>query len=293
MPPFFGVFKMEQRSAEWFEARKGRITGSIVGAVLGLSPWMSKDDVVRSMVRSALGAESEFTGNVATEYGQRNEEGAIFDFELKTGLSVQQCGFFPYGERYGASPDGLIDDDAILEVKCPFGLRDKEQPEFKTADEQPHYKAQMMFEMLCTGRSKAYFYQWAPAGDYLEVVQFDPLWIEQNMPTLDAFYEDYLKELKAPEKHLAPLIVSLESRAAADAYKAAKAHMELAEKNLEAAKARLIEIANGNKSNISGLLVYPVQREGAISYAKVVKDHLPGVDLEKYRGKPTSYWTVK
>jgi putative phage-type endonuclease len=284
---------MEQRSAEWFQARKGRITGSIVGAVLGLSPWMNKDDVMRSMVRSAIGAESEFTGNVATEYGQRNEEGAIFDFELKTGLSVQQCGFYAYGERYGASPDGLIDDDAILEVKCPFGLRDKDQPEFKTADEQPHYKAQMMFEMLCTGRTKAYFYQWAPAGDYLELVQFDPLWIEQSMPALDAFYEEYLKELKAPDKHLAPLIVSLESRAAAEAYKAAKAHIELAEKNLEAAKNRLIEIANGNKSNISGLLVYPVQREGAISYAKVVKDHLSGVDLEPYRGKPTSYWTVK
>jgi putative phage-type endonuclease len=284
---------MEQRSAEWFQARKGRITGSIVGAVLGLSPWMNKDDVMRSMVRSAIGAESEFTGNVATDYGQRNEEGAIFDFELKTGLSVQQCGFYAYGERYGASPDGLIDDDAILEVKCPFGLRDKEQPEFKTADEQPHYKAQMMFEMLCTGRTKAYFYQWAPAGDYLEIVQFDPLWIEQNMPALDAFYEEYLKEIKAPDKHLAPLIVSLESRAAVEAYKAAKAHMELAEKNLEAAKNRLIEIANGNKSNISGLLVYPVQREGAISYAKVVKDHLAGFDLEPYRGKSSLYWQIR
>ena len=172
-------------------------------------------------------------------------------------------------------------------------MRDKEQPEFKTADDQPHYKAQMMFEMLCTGRSKAYFYQWSPAADYLEVIDFDPTWIEKNMPALDAFYDDFLKELKQPEKHLAPLIVSVESRAAAEAYKAAKAHMDLAEKNLEAAKTRLIEIANGAKSNISGLLVYPVQREGSISYAKVVKDHLAGVDLEPYRGKPTSYWTVK
>jgi len=284
---------MQQLSEEWFNARKGKITGSRVGAILGLSPFSSKDGVMRAMVRDHFGLENEFKSNPATEYGQRNEEGAIFDFELKTGLSVQQCGFFPYGERYGASPDGLIDEDAILEVKCPFGLRDKEQPEFKTSEEQPHYKAQMMFEMLCTGRSKAYFYQWAPAGDYLEVVQFDPLWIEQSMPALDAFYEEYLKELKAPDKHLAPLIVSIESRAAAEAYKAAKAHMELAEKNLEAAKNRLIEIANGSKSNISGLLVYPVQREGAISYAKVVRDHLAGVDLESYRGKPTSYWTVK
>ncbi len=284
---------MEQLSKEWFEARKGRVTGGVVGGVLGLSPWMKPDDVLRSMVRASVGAESEFNGNIATEYDQRNEEGAIFDFELKTGLSVEKCGFFPYGDKFGASPDGLVGDDAILEVKCPFGLRDKEQPEFKTADEQPHYKAQMMFEMLCTGRSKAYFYQWCPAGDYLEVVQFDPLWIEQNMPTIDAFYTTYLAELKSPEKHLAPLVATVEAKSAADAYKAAKAHMELAESNLEAAKARLIDIAGGAKSNISGLLVYPVKHEGAISYAKVVKDHLSGVDLEPYRGKSVEYWTVK
>lgn len=284
---------MQQLSKEWFEARKGRVTGSVVGAVLGLSPWMKKDDVMRSMVRSALGAESEFNVNVATEYGQRNEEGAVFDFELKTGLSVEKCGFFQYGEKFGASPDGLVGDDAILEVKCPFGLRDKEQPEFKTADEQPHYKAQMMFEMLCSGRTKAYFYQWCPAGDYLETIDFDPLWIEQNMPALDYFYSEYLAELKAPEKHLSPLVATVEAKSAADAYKAAKAHMELAESNLEAAKARLIEIANGSKSNISGLLVYPVKREGSISYAKVVKDHLAGVDLEPYRGKSVEYWSVK
>lgn len=284
---------MEQRSPEWFEARKNRITGSVVGAVLGLSPWMSKEDVMRSMVRSALGAESEFTGNIATEYGQRNEDGAIYDFELKTGLSVEKCGFYAYGNKYGASPDGLVGDDAILEVKCPFGLRDKENPEFKTADEQPHYKAQMMFEMLCSGRTKAYFYQWSPAADYLETINFDPLWVEKNMPAIDAFYDEFVSELKQPEKHLAPLVVSVEGKAAADAYKAAKAHMSLAEANLEAAKSRLIEIAAGAKSNISGLLVYPVQREGAISYAKVVKDHLAGVDLEPYRGNPSSYWTIK
>ncbi len=284
---------MEQRSPEWFEARKNRVTGSVVGAVLGLSPWMSKEDVMRSMVRSTLGAESEFTGNIATEYGQRNEDGAIYDFELKTGLSVEKCGFYTYGNKYGASPDGLVGDDAILEVKCPFGLRDKENPEFKTADEQPHYKAQMMFEMLCSGRTKAYFYQWCPAADYLETIDFDPTWIEKNMPAIDSFYDEFLAELKQPEKHLAPLVVSIEGKAAAEAYKAAKAHMALAEANLEAAKSRLIEIAGGAKSNISGLLVYPVTREGAISYAKVVKDHLAGVDLEPYRGKPSSYWTIK
>ena len=51
---------MEQRSTEWFAARKGRVTGSSVGAILGLSPFMSPDDVMRRMVRERNGAASEF-----------------------------------------------------------------------------------------------------------------------------------------------------------------------------------------------------------------------------------------
>ena len=87
---------MEQRSEEWFEARKGRVTGSVVGGILGMSPYMTRDDVMRSMVRDWHGAESEFTGNVATQWGEFHEPGAVQDFTLETGLAVQPCGFFPH-----------------------------------------------------------------------------------------------------------------------------------------------------------------------------------------------------
>jgi predicted phage-related endonuclease len=68
---------MEQRSAEWHAARVGKITASRVGAILGNSPYKTRDDVMREMVREALGAELEFTGNVATEYGTANEINAM------------------------------------------------------------------------------------------------------------------------------------------------------------------------------------------------------------------------
>jgi len=57
---------MEQRSPQWFKAREGRVTGSSVGAILGLSPFMAPDDVMRRMVREYHGAEAEFQGNSAT-----------------------------------------------------------------------------------------------------------------------------------------------------------------------------------------------------------------------------------
>ena len=79
---------MDQRSEEWFAARKGRLTASSIGAVMGLDPYRGPEDVLRAMVRDHHGAESEFTGNVATEYGKFHEEGALFEYTLETGIEV-------------------------------------------------------------------------------------------------------------------------------------------------------------------------------------------------------------
>ena len=102
---------MEQRSPEWFAARKNRITGSAVGAILGLSPYSTPDDVMRRMVREKFDAPSEFTGNVATEWGVANEAGAIKEYEMETGVTVKPAGFYTHMHWLGASPDGLVGDE--------------------------------------------------------------------------------------------------------------------------------------------------------------------------------------
>ena len=55
---------IEQRSPEWFAQRKGRVTGSVAGAILGLNAHQSPDAILRRMVREYHGLESEFTGNI-------------------------------------------------------------------------------------------------------------------------------------------------------------------------------------------------------------------------------------
>jgi len=139
---------MEQRSEEWFNARKSKVTGSMVGAILGVNPWSTPDDAMRTMVRSHFGAESEFTGNIATEYGTLHEASAQRDFEMMNAMNVQEVGFIVHPELdwLGASPDGLLGDDAVLEIKCPFGKRHDIEPVFKSAIEQPHYYAQTMIK---------------------------------------------------------------------------------------------------------------------------------------------------
>ena len=286
---------MEQRSTEWFNARKGRITGSMVGAVLGVNPWSTPDDAMRTMIRSFFGAESEFTGNIATRHGVNNESEAIKNLESTTGLNVEEVGFVVHVDHdwLGASPDGFINDDAVVEIKCPYGKYLDIDPDFKSVFDQPHYYAQTQIEMYCSQRTKCYFYQWTLYDDKLESYELDQDWLDVNIPKLKAFHDKFLIECKSPDKHLAPLVKSVKADKLATAYNTAKAHLELAKQAVDTAKNDLIALADGNKCNISGLLVSPVEKKGSVSYAKAIKDLLPGADLEPYRGKSTSYWLVK
>ncbi len=293
-----------QRSAEWHAQRKMRITGSRIGAILGLSPWQKADDVLRAMVREYHGAESEFKGNIATEHGNHHETAALLCFMRKTGLQVEQCGFFEYGDRMGASPDGLTSDGGVLELKVPYGLR--KGGEFKPLAEQPHYFAQLQMEMLSTGRKHGYFAQYrAPHGDPLdheympeaiqiEKVALDEAWFYSAHQTLDIFYKRLLAELDNPA-HLEPLRVAIDSE------EAALLLLEidrLRQRQKEAAEAEkmaldnLVALAGGKDATVCGRKLTLVKREGAISYAKALKELAPVADLEKWRGKPSESWRL-
>jgi len=282
---------IEQRSDEWFKQRVGKITGSRVGAILGLNPWQSDKDVMRSMVREYHGAESEFTGNVATQYGTKFEEFALDDFELENGLEVEETGFHikKGADWLGASPDGLIGNDAVLEIKCPYGARNT--GEFKHISEQLHYHAQMQIEMYCTNRQRCYFYQWSKQNSDMIIIDYSQSWIDENLPTLKGFYKQYLKEIKEPDKHLLDLVQTKEAVELAESYAKAKAEIKRQNEILDDCRAQLITIAGGKKSNISGVLVYEVERKGNVDYKKVPE--LEGVDLEPFRKKSTKYWAVK
>ena len=293
-----------QKSAVWHESRKMRITGSRVGAILCLSPWQKPDAVIREMVRGYHGAETEFKGNPATDHGNNNEARALLCFMRKTGLQVEQCGFFEYGDRMGASPDGLTDDGGVLELKVPYGIR--KGGDFKPLEAQPHYAAQIQMEMLATGRKHAYFAQYiAPKGDpldfdavkesiHIERVDFDEGWLDANHPALDAFYQRLLAELDNPA-HLEPLRVEVDTH---DAQALLDEIDRLRQRQKEAADAEkmaldnLVQLAGGKDATVCGRKLTLVKRDGAISYSKAIKELLPDADLEKWRGKPSESWRL-
>lgn len=269
--------------------RTGKITGSIAGAALGLSPFQTKKEAMRSLVRAWHGAEPEFKGNHATEYGHKFEAMALEDFRIETGLDAKaNTEFFKASSWLGATPDALT-DDAVVEIKCPFSKR--ESKEFEEIP--PHYYAQVQIEMLSTLREKCYFYQWSPQGSRIDVIRIDSEWLIKNIPLLLDFHNKFLIELSNPA-HLEPLVKIISNEEAAQAYKETKAALDEAKAAHEAAKEALINIADGNKSEISGVLVYPIERKPSISYSKAVKDLLPNADLTKYQsGESKITWGVK
>jgi len=287
---------MEQRSEEWFKARKGKLTGSNIGAALGVNPWKTPEDLIRQMVREYHGAESEFTGNIATEYGRLHEPLATMDYMSLSGNMVDDTGFHvhPLHDWLGASPDGFVDDCGVVEVKCPFGQRNKNPPEFETCADQSHYFAQVQMEMACTGRQWCDFYQWAKHGDSLERIDYDPKWFTDNLPVLLSFYHRYINELENPvhleDKHKE--INTITAQKLIDEYDELSATIDDSTARKKEVLSEIVKISKERNSLVCGRKLTLVERKGSIAYAKVVKEHLKDLDLKPYTGKPSEYWRL-
>ena len=280
-----------QRTDEWQAVRTGRITGSRVGAILGLSKYRTRADVMREMVRQTLGAEPEFTGNEATRYGEAHEVDAINAYEQLGGHLVLPSPLVvhPQYEWLGASPDGLVGDHGMVEIKCPFRA--------KYTDPSPEYLAQMQLQMACTGRAWCDFAIWRD-GEPLDVarIDHDPDWLPRNLDALQAFHAEYLDVLSDKELS-APYLADMERdgpvwRAAVAEWQEAQLQLAAAKERDEAARASLIELApQGAKG--CGVQVIKVERAGSIRYADALKTMLPDVDLSPWRGKATTTYQVR
>lgn len=288
---------MEQRTPEWFEVRKKRITGSIVGAILGMSPYMTRADAMRLMVREALGAEREFTGNPATEWGVANEPTARFEFELETGVTVSDASFVAHEDWLGASPDGHTDDGGLIEIKCPYYIRNDPEPVFKSIWDQEHYYAQIQIQLFVTGCDICHFWQWAPRGHNLEIVPIYQPWLDLHLPVLRQFHAEFLHELgHNADEHLAPKRVVIDTPQAhlmIEEYDNLCEQIENAEARKKELLAEMIETSGYKNSIFAGRNLTQIHTQGNVSYAKALKKYAPNANLEPFRGKPFSFWVVK
>lgn len=148
-----------QRTPAWFAARAKKITASNIGACLGLVSYTTRKEAYLRAVSSGNADETEpATVNEACMYGIKHEPIAIKCYQHETGNSVKEAGFVthPTYNWIGASPDGYIGNEGMLEVKCPFFHK---VPHHKIP---LHYYLQMIFQLECTQRKWCDFYSWTP-----------------------------------------------------------------------------------------------------------------------------------
>lgn len=157
---------IEQRTPEWFAARLGKVTASKVADVIAQTKSgyaASRANYMAQLVVERLtNTQAETFTNAAMEWGTQQEPFARAAYEVAKGVIVEEVGFIdhPTIAMAGASPDGLIGDDGLVEIKCPNTathietLLDQKAP--------PKYIPQMQWQMACTGR------QWC------DFVSFDP-----------------------------------------------------------------------------------------------------------------------
>lgn len=151
-----------------------------------------------SFFKKILGGQ-DLSGVKAIEWGINNEANAIRKFTEATGLEVIPCGIFLHTSGIiGASPDGLVNEDAIIEVKCPFRLRNATAEEVimdpkycfrgtSELDKNHEYYHQIQGQLFLTNRSLCYLVIWTTVDVIICLVQADPQWAN-NIQTLYSFY---------------------------------------------------------------------------------------------------------
>jgi hypothetical protein len=187
------IIECTQGSEEWLAARAGIATASCFGAIL--ARIKSGEAAERRNYRARLVVE-RLTGrsvpafvNAAMKQGTEREPLAREAYEVRTGAFVREVGLLRHDTiEAGASPDGLIDNDGGLEIKCPELATHLEY--LRLASEPPAYTPQIQGCMWISGR------------DYWDFVSFNP----DFPPSMQLV----VRRVRRDEKYIAGLALAVE-----------------------------------------------------------------------------------
>ncbi len=150
---------MKQRTPEWYAARVGKVTASRIGDVVGRTKAGKyraerKNYMAELLAERLSGAPYEFFVSAEMEHGTELEPLARSEYEFTTDTVVEEVGFAPHPtiEMSGASPDGLVGTDGLIEIKCPKTATHIQTLLSKSVENQG-YLYQMYWQMRCTQRS--------------------------------------------------------------------------------------------------------------------------------------------
>lgn len=188
--------KCEQYTPEWYAARKGKITASLVPAIMGEDEYIKRSDVLDNMVKEFYGIEVERRENPATLYGRQMEEFAAYDYERIFNCELKKSGFWisqsvPY---LGCSLDRVMDSPkAIVEIKSLYGQRDKEVVKF---ERKKSHDIQCHVQMFVTNILSSRLFQWTPHAWNARYIPYSQKFMAEILEAVESFYDEYLEEIE-------------------------------------------------------------------------------------------------
>ena len=147
---------MEQRTAEWYAIKLGKVSASRVADIMARTKSgysaSRKSYMVELLCERLTGQNAEHFESAAMKWGTDTEPLARSAYEANHGVMIEEVGFLehPTIPMFGASPDGLIGKEGGIEIKCPNTATHIEYLTGGSIDSK--YIYQMMTGMMCTGR---------------------------------------------------------------------------------------------------------------------------------------------
>ena len=201
---------MEQNSPDWFDIRLGLFTSSQIYNlfVKGRGEGISKSAetyITQKAIETIYPLEVEGFSSKAMQWGTENEDNARNVYEVMTGNEVTNGGFFIFDENTGSSPDGLVGNDGIVEIKCPYTRINHIQNVINLKDDVDLYKLnkayyyQVHHQMFCSGRKWVDFMSFDPrlldSKNFLHVIR-----IERNEELMSLMAETIYKAGKIKDE---------------------------------------------------------------------------------------------
>lgn len=198
---------MEQRSSEWFAARLGNVTASRVKDVMasgrGGAPSATRKNYMMELLCERLTGQqggTDLSRNAAVQRGVELEPFACMAYEADKGVMVIETGLVmhPTIAGFGASPDGLVGDKGLIEIKCPNTAT--HIATMQAGRHDPQYEWQMLAQIACTDR------------DWVDFVSYDDRLPEPLQYICHRFDRDFkrIREMEAEIKGFLAELAELE-----------------------------------------------------------------------------------
>lgn len=154
-----------QGSADWVQERCGNVTASRIADVMAKTKSgygaSRKNYMTQLAIERITGEVADSYTNASMEWGIDTEPEARAEYEAREGVLVIETGFIQAPQMLaGASPDGLVGDDGLIEIKCPNSATHLET--ILTEKVPDKYIKQMHWQMFCTDRKWCDFLSYDP-----------------------------------------------------------------------------------------------------------------------------------